>query len=117
MSLIAFDVLTAYFAYKDDSIVDLVKSRAPYGMYQLPEPVTVREPGRMGHSYVRHHHLTRNGTMILISRYSPMFVPATLAAANVAVIQKAPKEQRKGMWQMFSSGLTGTFGIGSGLNL
>jgi hypothetical protein len=44
-------------------------------------------------------------------------VPITLAGANMAVIQQAPEEQQKGLWQMFSSGLTGTFGIGSGLNL
>ncbi|AXF52784.1 MAG: hypothetical protein [Circular genetic element sp.] len=44
-------------------------------------------------------------------------VPITLAGANIELIQKAPKEQQKGLWQMFSSGLTGTFGIGSGLNL
>ena len=44
-------------------------------------------------------------------------VPITLAGANIEVIQRAPEEQQKGLWQMFSSGLTGTFGIGSGLNL
>ena len=44
-------------------------------------------------------------------------VPVTLAGANFEVIQRAPEEQQKGLWQMFSSGLTGTFGIGSGLNL
>jgi len=43
--------------------------------------------------------------------------PFALAAANVMVIESAPEHQRRGMWQMFSSGLTGTFGIGSGLNL
>jgi len=44
-------------------------------------------------------------------------VPITLAGANIEVIQRAPEEQQKGLWQMFSSGLTGTFGIGSGLGL
>ena len=44
-------------------------------------------------------------------------VPITLAGVNFEVIQRAPEEQQKGLWQMFSSGLTGTFGIGSGLNL
>jgi hypothetical protein len=44
-------------------------------------------------------------------------IPITLAGANMAVIEAAPEEQQKGLWQMFSSGLTGTFGIGSGLNL
>ncbi len=45
------------------------------------------------------------------------FAPFVIAAANVAVVESAPQEQQRGMWQMFSSGLTGTFGIGSGLNL
>jgi len=44
-------------------------------------------------------------------------VPITLAGANIEVIQRAPEEQQKGLWQMFSSGLTGTFGIGSGIDL
>ena len=44
-------------------------------------------------------------------------VPIILAGANVEVIQRAPEEQQKGLWQMFSSALTGTFGIGSGLSL
>jgi hypothetical protein len=44
-------------------------------------------------------------------------IPITLAGANMAVIEAAPEEQQKGLWQMFSSALTGTFGIGSGLNL
>ena len=44
-------------------------------------------------------------------------VPITLAGANMEQIKRAPEEQQKGLWQMFASGLTGTFGIGSGLNL
>ena len=44
-------------------------------------------------------------------------VPVTLAGANVEMIKRSPREQQKGLWQMFSSGLTGTFGIGSGLDL
>ncbi len=44
-------------------------------------------------------------------------VPITLAGANQAVIEAAPQEQQKGLWQMFSSALTGTFGIGSALDL
>jgi len=44
-------------------------------------------------------------------------VPIILAGANIEVIERAPEEQQKGLWQMFASGLTGTFGIGSGLDL
>jgi len=56
-----------------------------------------------------------------IASHSPQIAvaaaPFALAAANIAVIESAPEHERQGMWQMFSSGLTGTFGIGSGLNL
>lgn len=44
-------------------------------------------------------------------------VPIALAGANYQVIESAPEEEQKGLWQMFASGLTGTFGVGSGLNL
>jgi len=44
-------------------------------------------------------------------------VPITLAGANFQSIENAPEEERKGLWQMFASGLTGTFGVGSGLNI
>lgn len=40
----------------------------------------------------------------------PLAVPAALAVANFAVIEAAPEEQQRGLWQMFSSALTGTFG-------
>ena len=44
-------------------------------------------------------------------------IPITLAGANIQLIENAPEEEQKGLWQMFASGLTGTFGVGSGLNL
>lgn len=42
-------------------------------------------------------------------------IPVGLAMSNVSVIRKAPEEEQRGLWQMFSSALTGTFGIGSGI--
>lgn len=66
-------------------------------------------------------HVKRLQAAWWIASHSPQIAiasaPLALAAANVAVIESAPVEQQRGMWQMFSSGLTGTFGIGSGLNL
>ncbi len=44
-------------------------------------------------------------------------IPVTLAGANMVLIESAPEEEQQGMWHTFVSGLTGTFGIGSGLNL
>ena len=44
-------------------------------------------------------------------RVAPLAVPfVILAAANQAVIESAPEEERPGLWRMFSSALTGTFG-------
>lgn len=40
----------------------------------------------------------------------PLAIPAALAVANFVVIESAPEEQQRGLWQMFSSALTGTFG-------
>ena len=66
-------------------------------------------------------HVKRLQSAWWIASHSPQIAmtaaPFALAAANVSVIESAPVEQQRGMWQMFSSGLTGTFGIGSGLKL
>ena len=43
---------------------------------------------------------------------APLAIPVVLAAANFAVIESAPEEERRGLWQMYSSALTGTFGGG-----
>ncbi len=66
-------------------------------------------------------HLRRMQVAWTIASYAPHIAvasaPLALAVANIQLIESAPVEQQRGMWQMFSSGLTGTFGIGSGLNL
>lgn len=55
---------------------------------------------------------------VLGSGATPLTViPAGLAMANFAVIRNAPQERQRGMWQMFASGLTGTFGVGSAVQL
>jgi len=41
---------------------------------------------------------------------APLAVPVALALANIAVIESAPEEEQRGLWMMFSSALTGTFG-------
>jgi hypothetical protein len=40
----------------------------------------------------------------------PLAAPAALAVANFAAIESAPEEKQRGLYQMFSSALTGTFG-------
>jgi len=55
---------------------------------------------------------------VLGSGATPLIViPGVLAAANSAVISKLPEEQQRGAWQMFASALTGTFGVGSAVQL
>jgi len=44
-------------------------------------------------------------------RVAPLALPfVALATANQAVIESAPEEEQRGLWLMFSSALTGTFG-------
>ncbi|AXH79171.1 MAG: hypothetical protein [Circular genetic element sp.] len=40
-----------------------------------------------------------------------------ITSAYNEVIHDEPEHEQRSLWQVFSSGLTGTFGIGSGLNL
>jgi len=46
-----------------------------------------------------------------------LYGAAVTTAAYGSVIGKEPEHEQRSLWQVFSSGLTGTFGIGSGLNL
>jgi len=41
---------------------------------------------------------------------APLAVPVALALANIAAIESAPEEKQRGLWMMFLSALTGTFG-------
>ena len=46
-----------------------------------------------------------------------MYGAAVITSAYGSVIANEPEHEQRSLWQVFSSGLTGTFGIGSGLNL
>jgi hypothetical protein len=61
--------------------------------------------------------LTRMGIGVGFTATVPVWAPVALAVANIHVITRAPEEQQRGMWQMFASGLTGTFGVGSAVQL
>ena len=67
-----------------------------------------------GPGYQTHPELSRSGVGYIASRFvlpiSYVGVPIVLAAANVAVIESAPEEEQRGLWRMFSSALTGTWG-------
>ena len=79
-----------------------------------------------GGHYSARPDLTRSGGSVIAGRAARQVAPVAtgLVGAHVFhskfdehVVQKAPEHERRGFWQMFASGLTGTFGIGSGLNL
>jgi len=42
---------------------------------------------------------------------------AVITSAYNEVIEDEPEQEQRSLWQVFGSSLTGTFGIGSGLNL
>jgi hypothetical protein len=67
-----------------------------------------------GPNYSMHPELSRPVTGIVTATLAPPIafvgVPVVLAAANMSVIEDAPEEKQRGLWLMFSSALTGTFG-------
>lgn len=99
--------------------------QAPKGMRVIE--THVRHPhNRMGHLYQMHPELTRPGLPVFLS---PAAIPAAVVLGSIVgaeittdayesmVIDRAPEHEKRSFWQVFSSGLTGTVGIGSGLNL
>ena len=63
--------------------------------------------------YDIHPELTRPGgpgVYVAAGSLAYVGVPIVLASANFAIIETAPEEEQRGLWQMFSSALTGTFG-------
>ena len=79
-----------------------------------------------GGHYSARPDLTRSGGSVIAGRAAIMGSPVAAAVVGAhaittqfddKIIQKSPEHERSGLWQMFSSGLTGTFGIGSGLNM
>ncbi len=79
-----------------------------------------------GGHYSARPDLTRSGGSVIAGRAAVISAPAVTAVVGAHaittkfdehVVQKSPEHEEKSWWQMFSSGLTGTFGIGSGLNL
>ena len=88
--------------------------RAPSGQtvpgYGTPKPLV----SPFGPHYSMHPELSRPAIGMLMSQAAvpaAFFVaPLVLFELNRAIIQDAPEHEQRGLWQMFSSGLTGTFG-------
>lgn len=81
---------------------------------------THQQVGHPGHTYSVRPDLTSSGHLVLAGRAAtaaaPVAVlggiPIALAGANVYAIKRAPKTEQRSLWRVFTSGLTGTFGIG-----
>jgi len=114
---LATSVIEAYWSKHEDT--PGLHMKAPHG--QWVRGVGTPEYARYGHPehiYSMRPDLTRSGRLVFAGKFvSPLLVPVVLAGANVAVIRNAPQERQRGMWQMFASGLTGTFGVGSAVQL
>jgi hypothetical protein len=95
-----------------------VGMRAPHGQWVRGSgtPSHARY-GHPGHIYSMRPDLTRMGLGVGLTATIPVWAPVALAAANFEVIERAPEERQRGLWQMFASGLTGTVGIGSGASI
>ena len=93
----------------------------PYRHSGAPKPKLPYMDRPFGPGYQTHPELSRSGAGVigstLVVPAAFVATPIALAAANIAVIESMPEHEQQGGWQMFISGLTGTFGIGSGLNL
>ncbi|AXF52682.1 MAG: hypothetical protein [Circular genetic element sp.] len=89
-------------------------SKSPYGHrvpgYGTPKPLV----SPYGPHYSMHPELSRPAIGIITSTVTVptlyVVAPVALAAANYAVIESAPEEEQRGLWMMFASALTGTFG-------
>jgi len=95
---------------------------------QIPEYQASRAPTHYttegGGTYSARPDLTRSGgpgtySALVVTGFvvGSLYGAGVTTAAYGSVISKEPEHEQRSLWQVFSSGLTGTFGIGSGLNL
>lgn len=117
---LATSVLEHYYEknFGTDSPEAAPGMRAPHGQWVRGSGTSSHARfGHPGHIYSMRPDLTRMGAGVGFATTAPIWAPVLLAVANTEVIRRAPQEQQRGMWQMFASGLTGTFGVGSAVQL
>jgi len=110
--LFVFESLAEYALHSAEADIPLFRtlefhSRSP--TVKGPKP----ETNPFGPHYRMYPELSRAGgpgVYYGIGAATFVGVPVTIAAANFAVIESAPEEERSGLYQMFASALTGTFG-------
>lgn len=113
-------VLEHYYdkAFGDEHPNLSVGMRAPYGQWVRGSGTASHARfGHPGHIYSMRPDLTRMGAGVGFTYTAPVWAPVLLAVANTEVIRRMPEEKQRGGWQMFASALTGTFGIGSAVQL
>lgn len=117
VSNLYYDIVYGAYSELRDVAELHVGLRTPQGgskTYSGPKPLV----SPYGPNYAMHPELSRSGIGYVASQAAlptAFFIgPLLLADMNRMVIEDAPEEQQRGLWQMFISGLTGTFGIGSG---
>jgi len=113
---ITLDIATSLLIARMEEKEYLTYGTKPFGS-RTPRPIQTHYTTGAGGSYSMRPDLSRSGTLVLLTKPGVLYAPFALAAANLALIHNAPKSKQRGMAQTYSSGLTGTFGIGSSLNL
>jgi len=114
------NVLSTQYEFLDVSMYN------PYTQY--PEYRPTRAPTHYttegGGTYSARPDLTRSGGPgIYRAAGATALISGSITGAGLIttvysqVIEDESQSDQRGLWQMFSSGLTGTFGIGSGLKL
>lgn len=116
MSNLYYDIVYGAYSELRDVAEMHIGLRSPQGgskTYSGPKP----QVSPYGPNYAMHPELSRSGIGYIASHFTgpvALGIPfVALAEMNRMVIEDAPEEQQRGLWQMFISGLTGTFGIGS----
>lgn len=119
---VVFDFAGNFIAGQDDFPQLPTTSFGPRSPMSTPTTYTTGAGG----TYQMRPDLSRNGFQILAGSYGPFVVPIVgsivIADAMVGdyqsyVVSSLPEYEQRGAWHTYSSMLTGTFGIGSGLKL
>jgi len=120
---VVFDFAGNFIATQEDFLQLPTTSFGPRS--PMSTPPTSYTTGSGG-TYQLRPDLSRNGFQIVAGSYAPFVLPVVgsivIADAMVGdyqsyVVSSLPEHEQRGAWHTYSSMLTGTFGIGSGLKL
>jgi len=109
-----------------DATEDVPSWTTTFGPRSPLSPTPTHYTTGAGGTYSMRPDLTRSGFQIVLGRgmlfVAPLAASVIVADATVNdyqsyVVDPLPAHEQQGAWHTYSSMLTGTFGIGSGLNL